>query len=362
MPLDEEIKEVKEKLRETPVNKSTETERARLKSKIARLKEEKEQKQKEGSTSGQGYATQKRGDATVCLVGPPSVGKSTLLNKLTNAESEVASYDFTTLDVVPGMMEFRGAKIQILDVPGLIGGASDGKGRGKEVLSVVRNSDLLVIMVDEDRLELLEEIKGELYRAGIRLDEDPPAMKVEKKGEGGIDISKPGSVELAEEAMKEVLEKHGFVNCKVIVREDLDLDEFIDGIMNNRVYLPSITCINKVDSLTSSQHRRLKEENSDSLFISAKERENLGGLKERIWEELELMRIYTKERGKEPDRDEPLIVQGSSEVKDVIEKIDRDFKGEFKYAKVWGDSADFGGQKVGVDHKLEDEDVVELRF
>ncbi|MFB6147281.1 MAG: GTPase, partial [Candidatus Nanohaloarchaea archaeon] len=121
MGIDDRIEELKEKLQETPVNKSTETERGRLKARIAELKEEKQQKQK-GTGETSGYAVKKRGDATVALVGFPSVGKSTLLNRLTNAESETGKYEFTTLDVEPGMLEYRGAKIQLLDVPGLIGG------------------------------------------------------------------------------------------------------------------------------------------------------------------------------------------------------------------------------------------------
>lgn len=362
MSLQDEIEETKKKLRETPVNKSTETERARLKSKIARLKEKKEKKEKGTGASGQGYAVRKQGDATVALVGPPSAGKSTLLNGLTNADSEVADYEFTTLDVVPGMLDYRGAKIQILDVPGLIGGAAAGKGGGKEVLSVVRNSDLVLRLTDPDRIDLLYTMSEELYDAGIRLNTDPPDMKIVEKGEGGIEISAPSGLELEEETVRDVLAERGFLNCKVVIREKMDLDRFIDGVMDNRVYLPSLACLNKTDTLEDGEVDEILENNPGIVPISAQERINLDRLEEEIWNRVELMKIYTREGGKETDKEEPLVVDEGSTVKDIRENIRKKFSGTFRYAKVWGGSAKFPGQKVGEDHELEDEDIVELRF
>ena len=362
MSLEDEIEETKKKLRETPVNKSTETERGRLKGKIARLKEEKDQKQKESQASGQGYAVKQRGDATVSLVGPPSVGKSTLLNKLTNADSEVAGYEFTTLEVIPGMMSFRGANIQILDVPGLVRGAAKGKGGGKKVLSVVRNSDMVLLMVDEEKIDMVKDMQEELYDAGVRLNQTPPDMEVMERGEGGIEISAACDLSLEEETVRQVLRDNGFVNCKVIIREDLDLEKLLDGLMDNRVYMPGLVCINKVDDLDDGRKKNLEEEHPEWLFISSEEDENLEELKERIWDGLELMRIYMKKRNKEPDKEEPLIVGKSSTVKEVMEGLDKSFSKPLDYAKVWGESAKFPGQKVGSDHELKDEDVVELRF
>ena len=97
---------------------------------------------------GEGYAVKKSGDATVVLVGFPSTGKSTLLNVLTGTQSETGAYAFTTLTVVPGALEHKGAKIQLLDIPGLIAGAAMGKGRGKEIIAVVRNANMIVLLLD----------------------------------------------------------------------------------------------------------------------------------------------------------------------------------------------------------------------
>ena len=103
-------------LRKRPYNKATSHHIGKLKAKLAKLKEESLQRSS-GGTKGQGFHVKKSGDATVVLVGFPSVGKSTLLNNITNAESKVGAYQFTTLDIVPGVMEHKNAKIQVFDIP-----------------------------------------------------------------------------------------------------------------------------------------------------------------------------------------------------------------------------------------------------
>lgn len=98
---------------------------------------------------GAGFDVSKSGDARIALVGFPSVGKSTFLSKITKTKSEVAAYSFTTLTAIPGVLEYGGAEIQVLDLPGIIEGASEGKGRGRQVISAakVRASLLLCIVL-----------------------------------------------------------------------------------------------------------------------------------------------------------------------------------------------------------------------
>ena len=132
MGISEKIKEIQDEMKRTQVNKATESHLGLLKAKIAKLRRELISAAAKKSGGGGGFAVKRSGDASVALVGPPSVGKSTLINKITNAESRTAAYQFTTLTVVPGLMEYKGAKIQILDLPGILHGASEGRGRGKE--------------------------------------------------------------------------------------------------------------------------------------------------------------------------------------------------------------------------------------
>ena len=87
--------------------------------------------------------------ADVGLVGAPNAGKSTLINKLTNSQAKVGSYPFTTLSPNLGVLELKsGEKAVISDIPGLIEGASEGKGLGDEFLRHVERTRILVHLID----------------------------------------------------------------------------------------------------------------------------------------------------------------------------------------------------------------------
>lgn len=176
----EQIAELEKKIRQTPYHKGTEHQVGRWRARVAKLRHQMWGRQTKKVGGGQGFAIKKAGDATVVLVGPPSVGKSSLLNCLTDARSRVGSFDFTTLIVIPGMMKYQGAQIQIFDVPGIIEGASAGKGRGREVLGVMRAADLLLIMVDPAKRDWISKIKKELDEFGIRLDQAPHLVVINK--------------------------------------------------------------------------------------------------------------------------------------------------------------------------------------
>lgn len=134
----QKIAEIESEMARTQKNKATAKHLGLLKAKLAKLRSELlvGDKKGGGGGSGEGFDVTKAGDTRVGLVGFPSVGKSTLLNKLTGTFSEVASYEFTTLTCVPGVIRYKGAKIQLLDLPGIIEGAKDGKGRGRQIIGM----------------------------------------------------------------------------------------------------------------------------------------------------------------------------------------------------------------------------------
>jgi len=366
MGLEEDIEALEEEIASTPYNKSTEAHIGRLKSKLADKKEQLEAQQS-GSGGGGGYSVKQHGDATVALVGFPSVGKSTLVNAMTNADSEVGAYEFTTLDVNPGMLEYRGADIQILDVPGLIEGAAGGRGGGREVLSVIRSADLVVFVLSAFEIEQYDRLDKELYNNKIRLDKEPPAVRITRKGKGGIDVNTSGDLELDHDTVREILREQGFVNADVAIRGNPDVDELVDGVMDNRVYLPSMVVVNKVDLIEPSYADTVKEElrerdiePDEAIFISAEKEKGLEAFKERVWEKLGLIRIYMDKPGRGVDYDEPLVIHRGDTVGDALKKLGGTLDERFRFARVTGPSAQHDDQQVGRDHVLEDEDILRV--
>lgn len=147
MGIIEKIAEIEKEISRTQKNKgttalmyllchaATEYHLGTLKAKLAKYRQELLAIKTAASAGGkgEGFDVMKSGDARVALIGFPSVGKSTLLSKVTKTESIAASYEFTTLTCIPGKIEHKGANIQLLDLPGIIEGAAQGRGRGKQV-------------------------------------------------------------------------------------------------------------------------------------------------------------------------------------------------------------------------------------
>jgi small GTP-binding protein len=360
--IEEQIRELEEEISNTKYNKATQGHIGKLKAKIARLGAEQEKRQAKASGGGKGYQVRKSGNATVALVGFPSVGKSTLLNRLTGANSEVGSYNFTTLDVVPGVLDHMGAQIQILDLPGLIRDASRGKGRGREVISAVRSSDLILFVVDvfDSSLDVLVR---ELEHAAIRMNQKPPDVVITKTERGGITVkSTIGLTKMDEELAKAIVGEYGLINADVVIREDIDPDQLVDVLAGNRIYIKALVAINKVDLaedwILERAYKRLN--GYEKVPVSAREDEGMDRLKDAIFEQLDLIRVYMKPQGQEADMDEPMVIRKGSSIGDVCDSIHRNFRPNFRYANIWGRSAKFPGQMVGLDHIVADGDVISI--
>jgi len=360
--LPEKIKKIEDDIHRTQVNKKTEHHIGLLRAKLSKLRAELEEQQTRKTGSRIGYDVKKSGDATVVLVGLPSVGKSTLLNRLTNAKSKVASYQFTTLEVVPGVMEHGGARIQVLDLPGIIKGASSGKGLGRRVLAVARSADLVLFLLDVFQPEARDILERELRSTGIRVDERPPNIVIEKVDGGGISVtSQVKLTKLTEALVKDILRVYDINGARVVIRQDIDDQQLVDVLAGNRVYVPSLTVMNKIDLVNAGFTTEISRKLPYGFVpVSAEADVNIQALKEEIYRKLDFVRIYMRRRTGETDFEEPMVVRGGATIGDVCDKVHRGMKDEFRYAQVWGKSVKFGGQRVGMAHRLMDQDVLTI--
>jgi len=291
------------------------------------------------------------------------VGKSTILNQLTNAESKIGEYEFTTLEIIPGIMEYKGAKIQIFDIPGIITGASKGKGKGKEILSVSRNADLIVVVLDVFNPQHMQQqvILDELRNIGIRPNESVPDVTVKKRKMGGINLSSTIPLtKIDDRTIRSILNEYGIHSADVLIRDDVNIDQFIDSLDTNCRYIPMLLVVNKIDLADAEYLQKLKSELPDAIYVAADQGYHMDLLREKIFQQLELIRIYLKPQGRKADLEEPLIVRKGSTVEEVALRLHRDFVRNFRQARVWGSSVKFPGQKVGLEHHLQDQDVLRI--
>jgi len=358
----DKISDIEKEIAKTQKNKATEGHLGLLKAKLAKYRSELlEPTSKPGAAKGEGFDVMKSGDARVALIGFPSVGKSTLLSTMTDTKSECANYEFTTLTCIPGIIPYKGANIQLLDLPGIIEGASAGKGRGKQVIAVARTSDLVIVMLDAGKGEIQKTLlEKELETCGIRLNKRKPNIYFKIKKGGGVTFNSTITLtKMSERLVYLILHDYKIFNAEILFREDATVDDFIDVIQDNRVYLPCVYVYNKIDCISLEEVDRLARI-EHTVVISCIEKLNLDYLLEVIWEHLALRRIYTKRRGEPPDFQDSVIMRKGASVEHVCHRIHRTLVDEFKYALVWGSSTKYSPQRVGNSHILDDEDVIQV--
>lgn len=373
MGIQERIKEIELELTRTQKNKATTTHIGMLKSQLSRLRTQLLLTEGGSGSSGggpsEGFAVPKSGDGRVALIGFPSVGKSSLLNEVTDTKSEAAAYEFTTLTCIPGNLVINGTKIQLLDLPGIIEGASQGKGRGREVIAVARSSDLILMVLDavkENNNQHRNILTQELEVMGIRLNQNPPDIYFKKKTTGGIKFNATCPLtnlgDDPQDTVTRILGSYRIHNADILFREDATVDQLIDVIEGNRKYIRCLYVYNKIDTLSIEEVDSLARL-PYSIVISIYMKLNIDALLQKIWEYLGLVRIYTKRRGQPPDLNDPVVLSESRHglsVEAVCKSISSSFIPIFNFALVWGRSAKFNPQRVGLNHVLEDEDVVQI--
>lgn len=297
---------------------------------------------------------------------------------MTKTESEAASYEFTTLTCIPGVIEYNGANIQLLDLPGIIEGAAQGKGRGdlfssrffasldfcsagRQVIAVARTADLVLMMLDATKQDVQRQLlEKELESVGIRLNKQKPNIYFKIKKGGGLSFNSTCTLTKVDEKLVQmILHEYKIFNAEVLFREDCTADELIDVICANRVYLPCLYVYNKIDQISIEEVDRIARQ-PHSVVVSCNMKLNLDYLLEVLWEYLALIRVYTKKPGQPPDFSDGLILRKGVTVEHVCHAIHRTLVQAFKYGLVWGTSTKYSPQRVGLGHVMHDEDVIQV--
>lgn len=290
-----------------PKHKGTDHLQGDLKKRLSKLRD---MDDRSGGKRTDPYRIEREGAGQVVIVGPPNSGKSSLLSVLTNAKSEVAPYPFTTARPIPGMMDFEDIQIQLIDT----GPATQDRFEQYHS-NLTRNSDLVLLTID--------------------LGDSDPAASLRLM----IDLFESKRIRFGD-APEEVTEYGVAYKKALILVNKYDLDE--DDIL--------------INSFLESFKTELPV-----APVSAKTGTGLEELRRKIFDGLNVIRVYSKLPGRPPDMDAPFVLPMGSSIMDVAKTVHNDFANNLKYARIWG-SEKFEGQKVQRDYIVHDKDVIELHI
>lgn len=357
------LKELTDEYAKTKHNKATNKHLGILRAKIATIRKDLESHSRRAGT---GYSVRKSGNATVVLVGFPNAGKSSLLNALTGVASKVADYAFTTLDVIPGMLEYQGSKIQILDLPGLIQGAHIGKGGSLKIISVIRIADLILFVVDVNNHTQLYQLIDELNMLNIRVNRRRPKIRIERLEVGGMIIESNGHSIPSRDVILSILNEFKIFNGQIVFYENTTEDMLIDFVADRCVYVRGVVALNKIDTVSPKKvdsigkEISMKTDGMKVIPISAKMADNMGSLKKMVFEGLGLIRVYLKPKDGEPDFNAPMVLNAGATVETVVRKINSKLLRSVRYAHITGPSAKFANQRAGLEHPMRDGDIITI--
>lgn len=314
----EKLERLEEMLAVIPKHKGTEKLQAELKRKLAKVRAEAERGKHGASRASAIYTVLREGAGQGVLVGPPNVGKSSLLAALTHATPEIGDYPFTTRIPQPGMMPYENIQIQLVDLPPVVSRAYE-----PWIGGIIRAADLILLVVDLSNPDVLEEVEDMLHT---------------------LETSR----------------------IRLSGRQSEKEEESCEGFVQR----PAFLVANKSDHSAGAENLPIVDEffaeRFDILPVSARYRIGLDSLRRRVFEGVEVIRVYTKAPGKKVDLNSvPFVLKRGSTVLDAARAVHRDFANTLKFARVWSSERSrhplkFNGQMVDRNDRLEDEDILEL--
>lgn len=364
----EKLRAYQDFLSAIPKHKGNERLQAQTKTKIAELKEELSVQHAKRAGTRPGWRIERVGGAQVMVIGPTKSGRSSILKALTNAQVNIASYEYTTQKPVPGMLQYEDIQFQLVELPApLLGG--DGRYQMQpEALDLIKASDGLILVVDmsTNPTAQLQSMLQFLERAHISTQR--PLSRVEivrEKGSGEIRVATSGRQNTCTPAeIRDLLHNYGIKNALVRVYGDASKEDVEDAIFENvRLYKPTLVLGNKVDLARPTQAEPELGAYHGAprwVFTSCLTGKGLGDVGGALFQSLGIVRVYTKEPNEPRPSKSPFVVPAGTTLGELARQIHTDLADRYRYSRIWGPTSKFAGERVGPEHVLADKDIVEI--
>jgi len=366
----EKIKLMREFISLVPKHKGTSNLLANVRRRIAILERELERKKSRRKGGYGGFSIPKEGAGQIIILGPTNVGRSSLLVSVTSAKAEVSPVYFATREPVVGMLPYRDIQFQLVEAPALIEGAVEGRMNGPQILGLARNADGLILMVDlsADPVEQFHMVRSELEQAGIMIEKPEGEVEIVRRSAGvGLQMIGSGSlVDCTLEDVRRLLANYKINSALIKIRGKITLETLEESLFSSLVYKPTILVANKLDMAGAEKNLIRLEESMKGMEIplipiSCRDNRGLEKIGDHIFQMLRIIRVYPKEPGVKKPSTKPLVIEEGATVIEAAKRLHSKLYKEFKYARIWGPSAKYPGQKVGSTHVLKDGDIIEIR-
>ena len=364
--VEDKIRALEEFLKVAPKHKGAENLLYWAKRRLAELKEELERQKQKKRGGRSPFTIEKEGAAQVALLGIPNSGKSSLLARLTRAKVEISPRPMTTTLPVVGMLPYEDINFQLVELPGIMPNVS----WVHRSIGLAKNADMIAIVIDMslNPIKQLEYILRELEEHGVIIKRPQGRVIIERSAIMGIRLLNFGHADFSLDELKELLKRYRIYGATIKIFGRVSLEDVEKAILGMNIYKPVIIILNKMDVKGAKEklevtRKWLSKKGLDVpvLPVSAKTGEGLEKIAPTIFNTLDLIRVYTKKPNAER-AEKPLVLRRGATVEDVVKSIHSRMLEGFKYAKIWGPSAKYPGERVGLDHVLEDGDVVEIHY
>ena len=365
----EKLQAYVEFLAATPQHKGNERLRAQVKTKMAELKQEIITQRGRRGSGKSPWSVQREGAAQVMVVGLTKSGKSSLLRSLTNAQVTIASYEYTTQRPIPGILQFQDIQIQLVELPAPRLAQNVRYEFQPECIDLIRRCDGLVVLVDlaNDPQCQLDLITTSLEEADISIQK--PLSRVEivrPKGSGEVRIAMTNTqTSLSPDRIRDLLHSYGIGNALVRIYGNASIDDVEDAVLENvTLYKPTLLVANKADldlrREVSSKFIGTVPDFLPTAMASCLTGQGLTTIGSKLFESLEIIRVYTKEPNESKPSDHPFVVRAGTTVRELAGSIHTNLAERYRYSRIWGSTSKFAGERVGPEHVLGDQDIVEI--